>query len=197
MQNIPNIITSVRLIAAIILAVITVLSPAHAVNYFLSLFTAAALSDMLDGFIARRFHWCTDFGAKLDSISDLALYFSVGLFLTINASTALSACSSFMLLGLAVQIVHLAFSYQKFRKFPAYHTDYTRLCAYLIFFGVVSFWLTRAAQILPALALLWTSCSLEGMLITFLLKESASDLKGIHEVLSMRKLISLEAANSR
>ena len=63
------------------------------------------------------------------------------------------------------------------------------LCGLAIFFGIIAFWTTRSAEILPLLALIWTSCSIEGITITLLLQKPMSNLHGIFEVLSMRKAV--------
>jgi len=181
MKNLPNIITSVRLLAALILIWDCV--DGSGSRHFLALFGAAGVSDMLDGFIARRFNWCTEFGAKLDSISDLILYLSVILFLALNATAEVSSCLFLLIMGAAVQAFHISFALVKFRQFPAYHSTFSRLCAYIIFFGVIGFWLTRNADILKWLAVLWCLCSCEGLIISRLLKRAENNIDGIGSAL--------------
>lgn len=177
MKNLPNIITSVRLIAAVVLIVECMLG--QAVPHFLALFIAAGVSDMLDGFIARRFNWCTDFGARLDSISDLSLYVSVFIFLSLNCGADVGKCVPVLICGAAAQVAHLILSYRKFQQFPAYHSTFTRCMAYLMFFGLIAYWTTRNATILPALAIFWVLCSLEGMIITAILKRPTINVSSI------------------
>lgn len=50
------------------------------------LFTVAALSDFLDGFLARRYGWETELGAILDPVSDKLLALSFFSFLMIQGS---------------------------------------------------------------------------------------------------------------
>ncbi|MCA9800577.1 MAG: CDP-alcohol phosphatidyltransferase family protein [Cyanobacteria bacterium HKST-UBA02] len=187
MRNIPNIITSVRLIAALFIA--TLCLAGNEQKLFLPLFVAAGVSDMLDGFIARRFNWCTDFGATLDSISDLALYLCVILFLAVSTPQAVFKCGAFVLVGGVVQVLHWAFCSAKLGGFPAYHTDFSRLCAYLIFGSVISFWLGRSDMILPAIACLWIACSVEGIIITAILSKRTSDVPGIFAALRQTREI--------
>ena len=71
-KNIANIITFTRIIATIIMVFTSVLSPSFFIAY-----TYAGLSDVIDGFIARRLHIESDFGRKLDSVSDLLFYTSM------------------------------------------------------------------------------------------------------------------------
>lgn len=186
MKHIPNLITSVRLFAALAIFCLAVFTPDHGSRYFAWLFVSAGISDMLDGFIARRFHLCTEFGAKLDSISDLSLYVSAITYLIYTAPGALQHVSPLIWLGAFTQVFHLALSYWRFRTFPSYHSDFTRFSAYLIFFCLLLFLKTTAAFLLGTISVIWFFCSLEGILITIILRESASDLKGINAALAIR-----------
>jgi phosphatidylglycerophosphate synthase len=130
--------------------------------------------------------WCTEFGARLDSISDLAFYLSTLFFLECNFHFALSKCQLLLALGLAVQLFHLYISFKRFGQFPAYHTDCARFSAYLVFFGVVLFVRTQAPQIIAILIGAWIACSIEGLIITAVLKRQAANLKGIREALMIK-----------
>ena len=79
-ENIPNILTIIRfiLIPFIFLSVIS--------KHFLTaliLFTISALTDILDGFIARKFNYITDFGKLIDPLADKLTQISLLLSLTI------------------------------------------------------------------------------------------------------------------
>ena len=60
-----NAITIFRMAASVVLLFLPVFSPAFYVFYI-----AAGLSDMLDGFVARKTNTDSGFGAKLDTIAD-------------------------------------------------------------------------------------------------------------------------------
>ena len=61
-----NLITSCRILFSLLLLFFPALSPG-----FYGLYLAAGLSDMLDGFVARRTKTASPLGAKLDSIADI------------------------------------------------------------------------------------------------------------------------------
>mgnify|MGYP002514104331 FL=1 len=63
-----NTITLFRIAASIVLLFCPVFSPAFYVFYI-----AAGLSDMLDGFVARKINTASRFGARLDTIADFVL----------------------------------------------------------------------------------------------------------------------------
>ena len=63
-----NTITFFRMAAGIVLLLCPVFSPAFYVFYI-----AAGLSDMLDGFVARKTDTVSELGARLDTIADFVL----------------------------------------------------------------------------------------------------------------------------
>ena len=67
--TIPNIITSIRLVGALILIFLKPLSTPYIVVYSIS-----GLSDAIDGFVARKMHSVSEFGSKLDSVADLSFF---------------------------------------------------------------------------------------------------------------------------
>ena len=66
--DMANTITFFRIAASIVLLFCPVFSPAFYVFYI-----AAGLSDMLDGFVARKINTASRFGARLDTIADFVL----------------------------------------------------------------------------------------------------------------------------
>ena len=66
--NMANTITFFRIAVSIVLLFCPVFSPA-----FYALYIAAGLSDMLDGFVARRTDTVNKLGARLDTIADFVL----------------------------------------------------------------------------------------------------------------------------
>jgi cardiolipin synthase (CMP-forming) len=73
-RHLPNLICLIRL--ALIWPVATAL---HAGEYLLALalFIVAAVSDGLDGYLAKRFHWTSELGKVLDPAADKLLLMTV------------------------------------------------------------------------------------------------------------------------
>ena len=61
-----NIITIIRILCSIALLVCPVFSAV-----FYNLYITAGISDMVDGWVARRTHTASELGAKLDTIADI------------------------------------------------------------------------------------------------------------------------------
>ena len=76
---IPNIITILRLLA-IPPAILFMWNDQFSVALFI--FAIAGVSDGVDGYLARRFHWESPWGAAMDPIADKALLVSTAAMLT-------------------------------------------------------------------------------------------------------------------
>jgi cardiolipin synthase (CMP-forming) len=72
--NLPNILTVLRLLAAPALVAVYELLPRPYADWCaLGLFVSAALTDYLDGYLARRWKQVSNFGKMLDPIADKAM----------------------------------------------------------------------------------------------------------------------------
>ena len=61
-----NIITAIRILCSIALLFCSALSP-----WFYVLYIAAGVSDMVDGWVARKTNTVSEFGSKLDTVADI------------------------------------------------------------------------------------------------------------------------------
>ena len=68
-KNIPNFITALRILGTICLLFIEPFT-----IMFFVIYSLTGITDVLDGFAARMLNASTEFGAKLDSASDLVFY---------------------------------------------------------------------------------------------------------------------------
>lgn len=69
-MNIPNILTLVRIVFIPLLVILFYLPYAWSLLLTAGLFGLAALTDWLDGYLARRWNQSTPFGAFLDPVAD-------------------------------------------------------------------------------------------------------------------------------
>ncbi len=93
MLTVPNIITLVRLA---LVPVVGYLLLANAYGWALTLFLVVAITDLLDGYIARRFKLVSKLGATLDPIADK---------LNVFVATVLLAWEALIPVWLALAIV--------------------------------------------------------------------------------------------
>lgn len=132
-RSIPNAITATRFLFALALLFV---SPGS-VPFWLC-YGGGAASDVLDGWLARRFHWESDTGAKWDSLADvafLAVLLAVGL-----RHRGFPVWVLWWALGVAVlRGLAYAIGWQRFHTFAALHTWLNKLAGLtLVEFPVVS-----------------------------------------------------------
>jgi cardiolipin synthase len=82
MPNVPNLITGLRFVLVPVLAVLLI---TRRYEVALGVFGVAALSDLADGFIARRWNLATRFGAMADPVADKLTMLVVALVLASQA----------------------------------------------------------------------------------------------------------------
>lgn len=127
--NIPNILSSLRLAAVPVLLVLAVEGHGRA---FLILYVCALLTDLFDGYLARRLHQESELGAKLDSWGDFALYMATPVcawllwpeLIRREAPYVLAVVCSFALPVLA--------GFLRYRRLTSYHTWGAKLSAVLM-----------------------------------------------------------------
>lgn len=85
--NVPNALTMLRIVLVPVLIILLFQNSLSAQWWAVAVFIIAALSDHLDGEIARRNGWITDFGRIADPIADKAL--TLGTFVALSWMGAL------------------------------------------------------------------------------------------------------------
>ena len=104
---------------------------------FWVLYVIAGTTDMLDGFLARRWGVESKFGARLDSLADFVFVLAVGykLFPWLKLPTAL-----WMMIGLIalVKIVNAVSAYVVKRRIEFLHTKANKLTGFLLFIGMMT-----------------------------------------------------------
>ena len=125
-QILPNALTVLRIALSIALAFLPLLSPP-----FLSIYLLAGFSDMLDGYLARRWSVSTKLGAYLDSAADFFLC-AVLLYRFLPAY-AWPIWALFWVGGIALlRLVSLFVCYLKFRRFTFLHTYANKATGFLL-----------------------------------------------------------------
>ena len=68
--TIPNVLTMIRLLLVPVFVIVYFRTAAEPKSAALAVFAAASLTDMLDGFLARKLNQITDFGKLFDPLAD-------------------------------------------------------------------------------------------------------------------------------
>ena len=132
MKHIPNILSASR----IALCLPLLLADAMTVPFWV-LYVTAGTTDMLDGFLARRWGVEGKFGARLDSLADFVFVLAVGykLFPWLKLPTALWMMIGFIAL---VKVSNALSSYVVKHKIAFLHTKANKLTGFLLFIGMMA-----------------------------------------------------------
>jgi CDP-diacylglycerol--glycerol-3-phosphate 3-phosphatidyltransferase len=181
LRHLPNILSSYRLIAFPYLIYLVATGEE---SLFSVLIVVNLVTDILDGWIARRFNLQTEFGAQLDSLADYGTYIAAFYGLYVFKQAELGDWINLAWAFAAFIAAFLALSFAKFRRSPSLHLYSTKIGGYLqgfLFFTLFTwgFWAPYFA-----FALLWGIASfVEGMVILLLLPEMRANQRGLYWVL--------------
>ena len=122
-----NLITSCRILLSLLLLFFPALSPG-----FYGLYLAAGLSDMLDGFVARRTNSASPLGAKLDSMADL-VFLAVCLIKLLPVLTLPVWLWGWVGLIALLRLVNVVSGFVRRKKLVLLHTRANKLTGALLF----------------------------------------------------------------
>lgn len=126
-MNIPNTISIIRILLAISLIIIKPFSILFYVCYILG-----GISDFLDGYIARKYHLETEFGAYLDSIADfifIVIILTIYLFHFTWSQWMISWIGGIVIVRLASILI----GWIRYKTIYTLHTLMNKLCGLVLF----------------------------------------------------------------
>ena len=128
-KNLANIITFTRIIGTILLFFTETLSTS-----FFIIYAYSGISDVLDGYIARKFNISSAFGRKLDSISDLLFYTTMMIKIWPYLVEYLPIYVWFIIwFTVAIRIISYIYVFIRDKHLMANHTIFNKISGMLIF----------------------------------------------------------------
>jgi len=131
LKNIPNSLSLLRIVLTVLLVLIN-----NNWLLFFAIYLICGLSDVLDGYIARRYGCETYAGARLDTLADF-IFFVISLTGMIR-SYGLIIPDSIIIWGFVVVVIRLlnfCLTKKKFNQFGMLHTVGNKLSGVIIFFA--------------------------------------------------------------
>jgi len=132
MRQIPDLLSMSRIVLCLPLLMVDAMTTPFWVLYLI-----AGLTDILDGFLARRWGVESKFGARLDSMADFVFVLVVGykLFPWLKLPTAL-----WMMIGLValVKVINAISSFVVKERIEYLHTKANKLTGFLLFIGMMT-----------------------------------------------------------
>lgn len=126
-KNAANIITSLRIIFSIVLLHAVPLGAMFYICYLI-----CGLSDCVDGYVARKFNCSSEFGAKLDSVSDVLFLLCVA----INVVPTLEIKPVFWIWAVIIfgmKIVCIIIIAVKYKTFGMLHSLSIKACGFILY----------------------------------------------------------------
>ena len=127
MKNLANDITIIRILCSVAL----LFFPAFSTGFY-ALYITAGVSDMVDGWVARRTHTASELGAKLDTIADIvfAEVCLVKLLHVLNIPVWLCVWIGIIAL---IKIINIVSGYIVQKRFVSVHSTMNKVTGLLLF----------------------------------------------------------------
>ncbi|HOP40051.1 MAG TPA: CDP-alcohol phosphatidyltransferase family protein [Geobacteraceae bacterium] len=184
LYTIPNLLSGFRLVAV---PVLLVLAWRGCDRAFLALLVVALLSDVADGYLARRLHQESDLGARLDSWGDFALYITTPLSAWWLWPELILREACYVTLVVVSFVLPILIGFVKYRRLTSYHTWGAKLSA--VFMGCSTVLLFAGGPAFPfhlSTGILVLT-QVEEVIITFILPEWRSNVPSLAHALRLKK----------
>jgi cardiolipin synthase (CMP-forming) len=183
--NIPNVLSLYRLYSFPFILIFVILGHENLFAFFICF---NLITDILDGWIARRFHQITEIGEKIDGLADNGTYILAitGVFVFKWSYFQPYAVSFFIFLGLF--IISRLYFLIKFGKFHGFHAYSGKIGGYIHgSFFMVLFVFGFYDWFYYIMIISGYIISVENLLIIYFLKECRSNIKGLYWLLKERR----------
>ena len=127
MKNIANYISISRIIMSIALLI-----PKTFSITFYNIYIYCGLSDILDGFLARKYKITSEFGAKIDSIADMIFVFGsiLKIIPVIEIPIAIYIWITIIIL---IKVFNIILGYIQYKKLTLLHTIANKITGFVLF----------------------------------------------------------------
>jgi len=152
--------------------------------YFLPGFIFAWLTDVAEGFLARRWAVTSSFGAIIDGIADLILFGCVIFSIFYTHPAIIHSLSFLLIVGVLAQLVHEVIGIVKFHKIVSYDSSLAKIISVVAFLSVVEIFGFCHSYYLAVVGLvLWIISNLEGVTMTLILHNYTNNVPDIFAAL--------------
>ena len=189
MKYVPNTLTILRILLAASLFFIPALTP-----LFLIVYTAAGVTDLVDGPIARRFNVTSKFGANLDGIADYI--FVAAALITIIPVLDFNSRSIIIVIGFVVlKVIGMIVGFLHYRQLMMMHTYASKGGAFLaLLFPLILQTGMGENTIMIFLGIVVYYFLLEEIAINIVMPKPKRDIKGLYEAVRIRRQLHEEGA---
>ena len=186
LYSIPNILSLSRLALVPVLITLAYFGKAQA---FLVVLAISLLSDVFDGYLARKLNQTSELGAKLDSWGDVLTYGCMILGLYWIWPQVFAQQVWFLVAATLSFVVPVAYALGKFGEYPSYHTLGAKTAAVLMAPAFYLLTLIGADLFFNAVIVFHTIVAFEEMAITSALTRPQSNVRSIFSLVGSSTLV--------
>lgn len=145
---------------------------------FYAIYLIGGISDVFDGYIARKTDTATRLGEKLDSVADLMMVVILTIIIYPSVKPTVQIIAWIGIIGMirAISIIVVVF---KYKTFLILHTYANKITGFLLFLFPMSFALGQTDLLMYIICLVASISSIEELLIHLLAKELRSNKKSL------------------
>ena len=186
LYSIPNILSLSRLALVPVLITLAYFGKAQA---FLAVLAISLLSDVFDGYLARKLNQTSELGAKLDSWGDVLTYGCMILGLYWIWPQVFAQQVWFLVAATLSFVVPVAYALGKFGEYPSYHTLGAKTAAVLTAPAFYLLTLIGADLFFNAVIVFHIIVAFEEMAITSALTRPQSNVRSIFSLVGSSTLV--------
>ena len=160
-KHIANIITGSRIVLSLPLLLIPLTSA-----WFYALYLLCGLSDMVDGTVARRTSSASEFGARLDTVSDL-VFMSVALIKSVPHFHIPVWLWIWIGIIAMIKLGNAVFGFVRTKKLTSHHTVLNKVTGLLLFLLPVTISFVDLTYTLPIVCTLATVAAIHEVYDTY------------------------------
>ena len=174
LRHIPNLLSVIRIVLALSIIIF-----ANNNKFVFSIVLLCGLTDALDGYIARKYHFESKLGAKLDSLGDYVFFLILVLYFFIWHIDLIKENSIFIGIIIIVRLLSLLVCWIKNKKIYSLHTISNKITGVLLFIGILVEIISERKDIILFLLMIALISAFEELIIMFIEKEPDINVKSI------------------
>lgn len=179
MRNLANYIS----ISRIALAVMMVFSKPLSLTFF-AIFILCGITDILDGYVARKYGLASDFGAKLDSFADVVFFLSF--LIVLLPVLCYDNLIFFWIVAIAlIKVISIVLGFVRFGRLALIHTYLNKITGACIILLPFILLLSLQNPVIILICLLATFAAVEELMIVVFSAELALDCSSIFNLHSL------------
>jgi cardiolipin synthase len=184
--SIPNLLSFYRILSFPVVAYFAYMNNERI--YFI-LLLIDLITDILDGFIARRFNLQTEFGARLDALADIGMYILAFLGILIFKANELEPYIFSLILFFTVFVIPKIIAWIRFNRVPSLHLFSSKIGGYIQGLFFLSLFVFGFSQIFYYIMIISGILSfIEQIIIVLIVKDMKSNMKGVYWILKNKQL---------